>query len=325
MPKPSPATIIDPKVLEEAAEWLMRLHDGELPALDRAALERWRDSSAECRRAWDRAEQLLGKFGGLPPTLALACLDRPASPERRAALAKLASLLALVPVGWGAWKLSEWQQWTADYRSLVGQQRHLTLVDGTRLILNTGSAVDIRFDALQRLVLLRRGEILVETAADNLSNPRPFLVSTAEGRMQALGTRFSVREEASRTQLAVLEGAVRVELASAAGQAPWVVKAGQRTAFSAQAFDGLHSVDSAALAWTQGMLLADKMRLADFVAELARYRSGFVRCDPAIADLPISGSFPVNDTSRALNMLVQTYPVQAKTHMNGYWVLLSPS
>ena len=65
--------------------------------------------------------------------------------------------------------------------------------------------------------------------------------------------------------------------------------------------------------------------LADFIAELARYRKGFVRCDPAIADLRISGAFPISDTQRTLNMLVQTYPVLATGHLSGYWVTLSPA
>jgi transmembrane sensor len=71
------------------------------------------------------------------------------------------------------------------------------------------------------------------------------------------------------------------------------------------------------------MLMADKMRLADFVAELTRYRRGFVRCDPAIADLRISGAFPISDTQRTLNMLTQTYPVLVTGHLSGYWVTLS--
>ncbi len=71
--------------------------------------------------------------------------------------------------------------------------------------------------------------------------------------------------------------------------------------------------------------MADNVRLADFLAELARYRKGFVRCDPGIADLRISGAFPISDTQRTLNMLVQTYPVIATGHLSGYWVTLSPA
>jgi transmembrane sensor len=73
------------------------------------------------------------------------------------------------------------------------------------------------------------------------------------------------------------------------------------------------------------MLLADKMPLGEFVSELARYRSGIVRCDPKIADLPVSGSFPVSDTDLALRMLVSTYPIQLTSVMQGYLINLGPT
>jgi len=311
-----------PEVLEEAAEWLMRLSENDLSDHERAEWERWKISSPERDRAWARAQLLQSKLGGLPPSLAMSALDRPSHPERRAALGKLALMLAVMPVGWGSWKLAQTQQWTADYRTRVGERRELTLADGSRITLNTDSAIDVRYDRQQRLVHLREGEILVQTAQDP---SRPFLVSTRQGRMQALGTRFTVRELSGRTHLAVLEGAVKVMLAENTQTAPLIVNAGQRTDFSAQTFGTLTATDRNVGAWTRGMLMADKMRLADFVAELTRYRRGFVRYDPAIADLRISGAFPISDPQRTLNMLVQTYPVLVSGHLNGYWVTLSPA
>ncbi|WP_028619679.1 FecR domain-containing protein [Pseudomonas canadensis] len=311
-----------PEVLEEAAEWLMRLSEGGLSDHERAEWERWKASSPERDRAWARAQLLQSKLDGLPPALAMSALDRPSHPERRAALGKLALLLAMMPVGWGSWKLAHTQQWTADYRTRVGERREWVLADGSRITLNTDSAIDVLFDSQQRLVHLREGEILVQTAQDA---SRPFLVSTGQGRMQALGTRFTVRELNSRTHLAVLEGAVKVMLADNRQVAPLVVNAGQRMDFSAQTFGSLTPTDRNVGAWTQGMLMADKMRLADFVAELTRYRRGFVRYDPTIAELRISGAFPISDTQRTLNMLVQTYPVLVSGHLNGYWVTLSPA
>ncbi len=124
----------------------------------------------------------------------MSALDRPSNPERRAALGKLALLLAVMPVGWGSWKLAQSQQWTADYRTAVGERREWTLADGSRITLNTNTAVDVLFDSQQRLIRLREGEILVQTATDNSPLARPFLVSTAQGHMQALGTRFIVRQ-----------------------------------------------------------------------------------------------------------------------------------
>lgn len=314
---------IDPKVLEEAAEWLIRLGENDLSDTERAEWEYWRVSSPERHRAWARAQLLQSKLVGLPPSLAMSALDRPSNPERRTALAKLAMMLAVLPTGWGSWKLLEVQQWSADYRTVVGQRRELTLADGSQITLNTDTAIDVLFDANQRLVNLRDGEILVQTAPDVSPQARPFLVSTHQGRMQALGTRFTVRESQTRTHLAVLEGAVRVQLAHDSRVTPLVVNAGQRTDFSSQAFGRLNPADSSVSAWTQGMLMVDNLRLADFVAELARYRRGFVRCDPAIADLRISGAFPISDTQRTLNMLVHTYPVIATDHWSGYWITLS--
>ncbi|CAH0140929.1 FecR domain-containing protein [Pseudomonas brassicacearum] len=316
---------LDPKVLEEAADWLMRLSERDLSDTERAEWECWKVSSPERGRAWSRAQLLQNKLGGLPRSLAMSALDRPSSPERRATLGKLALLLAVVPAGWGSWKLAQSQQWSANYRTAVGERRELSLADGSHITLNTGTAIDALFDTQQRLIHVREGEILVQTAPDVSPVARPFLVSTREGRMQALGTRFTVRQLPSRTHLAVLEGAVRIELAGAHQAAPLIVNAGQRTDFSPQAFSQLTPTDRNVGAWAQGMLMADRMRLADFVAELARYRRGFVRCDPAIAELRVSGAFPISDTQRTLNMLVQTYPVLVTGHLNGYWVTLTPA
>lgn len=313
---------LDPFILNEAADWLMRLSEGSVNDAERQEWERWRTSSPAHRQAWARAELLLSKLQGLPPALAMPSLDRPSNPARRAAMGKLTALLALAPLAWGSWKLNDWQQWTADYRAPVGERRELTLADGTGVTLNTDTAIDVYFDERQRLLLLRRGEILVRTATDPSPAARPFLVQTHEGRIQALGTRFSVREEPGHTRVAVLEGAVRIQIKGIGEQ---VVQAGQRSGFTAVGFDALKPVDRSMMAWTQGMLMADNMRLVDFVNELSRYRNGVLRCDPAIAELRISGAFPINDTRRTLNMLAQTYPVSVISRLGDYWVMLAPA
>ncbi|WEK29107.1 MAG: FecR domain-containing protein [Candidatus Pseudomonas phytovorans] len=315
----------DTEALEEAAEWLMALSAGSVTDAQRADWLAWRSSSPKRAQAWQRAERLMGKLDGLPPALSISALDRPADPGRRAMISRLALLLAVLPAGWAGWKLTEQQGWAADYRSSVGQCRQLTLADGTQIFLNTDSAIDIRFDGDERFIQLRRGEILVQTAPDIVVPARPLRVGTREGRMQALGTRFSVRERDGRTYLAVIEGAIRIEPARAAAPAGTVVQAGERVDFNAHTVGRPMPVDSTATAWTQGMLLADHMRLDEFVAELARYQRGVIRCDPRIAGLRISGAFPVSDTQRSLSMLESTYALRVSAHMHGYWTLLYPA
>lgn len=309
---------IDPHVLEQAADWLMQLHSGAASAQLRRECERWRASDPEHARAWQRAEALLGKLGGLPPELAMPALDRSRELDRtsarRAALLKLAALLAVVP---GAWLLMEQQGWRHDYRTATGERRDITLPDGSRISLNTATTLDVQFDGVQRLLTLRRGEIAVHTAAD--AQRRPFLVVTAEGRLEALGTQFSVRQDDGRTLLAVRQSRVRVRARSGAQH---IIPAGRQVAFTAAAIGETAALDGGALAWQRGMLLADDMRLHDFALELGRYRPGIVRCDPRVANVRVSGAFPITDTDAALVMLVSTYPVAARTRLGGYWVTL---
>lgn len=321
------------RVLDEAAEWLMRLHDSGATDADRAACERWRQADPQHALAWGRAERLLGKLGGLPAALAMPALDRPRShrAQRRATVARLAALLAVAPaswLAWQAWHVADQRGWGADLRTATGERRTEHLADGSRLLMDTASAVDIRFDGALRLLTLRQGAISIETAADTATPHRPFVVDTAHGRLRALGTRFTVRQEGGRAdggpvRLAVTEGAVEVTLRGAASPA-LVVQAGQQTVLTAGGVAGQVAVPQPlqpeATAWTHGMLMADAMPLAAFCAELSRYRPGLLQCAPEVRALRVSGSFPLGDTDRTLTMLASTYPVDVQTRMRGYWI-----
>lgn len=317
----APVEPIDPRILEEAADWLMQLSAGARDE-DYRACERWSQRSPEHARAWKRAQLLLTKLGGLPPALAMPTLNRAPQAGRRTAVTKLAALLALAPAGWLAWCVVDGQQWSADYRTPVGQQRLLQLADGSRVTLNTASAIDVHYSASQRGIVLRAGEILVQTAHENAATYRPFSVRTSQGGLEALGTRFCVRCDGDTTHLAVLDGAVRITPAEGGAATGTVLHAGEQVAFTANAVDNIAEADHDVIAWTGGMLVAHEMWLVDFAAELARYRSGIVQVDPAVARVRVSGAFPIGNTDQALAMLVATYPVDAHTRLRGRWISL---
>ena len=71
------------------------------------------------------------------------------------------------------------------------------------------------------------------------------------------------------------------------------------------------------------MLVVDNARLADVVEELGRYRSGYLGVDKNVADLRITGSFPLQDTDLALNALLPTLPVQIQQR-TPWWVTVVP-
>lgn len=310
---------IDPLILDEAADWLMQLCAGASDE-ERRACERWSKRSSEHARAWARAQLLLDKLGGLPSSLAMPALNREPAVGRRAAITRLAAILAIAPASWGIWKLIDAQDWMADCRTAVGEQRVMHLADNSEVTLNTATAFNVHFNASLRNINLRNGEILVQTAREAAAMYRPFSVNTTQGRMEALGTRFSVRVEGDSTHLAVLEGAVRITPTLNAKQQ--ILHAGRQVTFTQEAIGEIRAADEVVLAWTRGMLVADSMRLADFAAELSRYRSGIVQVDPAIAHIRVAGAFPLRDTNQALAMLVSTYPVDAKTRLRGQWITL---
>ncbi len=316
-------TAMDARLLDEAADWLVRLNDEGLTAAERVAFERWRQASPAHEGAWMRAELLMGKLGGLPTALAMPALDRSQRRSRRAAVARLALLLVAVPGGWMSWRVAQQQGWAADLRTVTGEQRLVTLADGSRLLLDTASAVDIRFDAQQRLIHLRRGSILLETAADP-SGDRPLLVATAVGRLRALGTRFSVQQnsEGKFVDLAVTQGAVEVTLLGASRPA-LVVPAGTWARLTEQGAGALQTASAQQLAWAQGMLVADAMPMAEVCAQLSRYRPGLLHCAPEAVSIKVSGAYPLADTDRALAMLVETYAVTVQRRWQGYWVTVA--
>jgi transmembrane sensor len=310
-------TLINPAIIREAATWLMKLHSDDATEADQQAWQHWRSRSPEHQRAWQCAQRLTDAFSDIPPELGMPVLDRPvACPQRRrAALKALALLLTTAPVAWLAAKLP-WEDWSADYQTATGERSTIALADGTQLVLNTASSADVRFDSRQRLVQLYTGEVLVTTAADKMLPARPFRVQTRQGMLRALGTRFDVRQEGMRSHVAVFEGAVELTPLKAPGV---VVQAGQQCSFTANRAGPVQAADDSQALWSQGVLFADKMRLADFVDELSRYRHGRLSCDPAVADQRVSGAFQLKDTDQALLLLSKVLPVRIE-RITQYWV-----
>ncbi|NIE77945.1 DUF4880 domain-containing protein [Pantoea sp. Ap-967] len=314
---------IDPAILGEAADWLVQLQSGSATEDDHRAVQAWCQRSSEHAMAWQRAESILGDLGRLPAPVSgetLRRLSRNGALSRRQAMQRLGLLLLAAPAAWLSVREMPWQQWTADARTAVGEQRPLALADGSQVLLNTHSALNIRFDAEQRRLDLLAGEILVSSATDPATPARPFLVRTLHGQVRALGARFSVRVDGPLTRVAVLTGAVDAQPLHGGGQQ---VQAGERTAFDSVRVQPAHALDAGDLAWEHGMLMARDMRLADLLQELDRYRPGVLRCHPGVRELRVSGAFPLTDSDASLRLLADTLPVVVRG-MSRYWVTVEP-
>lgn len=88
-------------------------------------------------------------------------------------------------------------------------------------------------------------------------------------------------------------------------------------------FMSLKAGDGDGDAWTDGLLVARSMPLSVLVAQLGRYRAGYLACDERVAQLPISGVFSLRDTERSLDLLQKTWPLELRRRTR-YWVTLVP-
>ncbi len=295
------------QVAEQAVHWLLEIQNGPLSPRQQHAFQQWLNAHSEHQRAWDHMQRVNQRLRGLSSPLAHTALNAPKSGSRRQAL----KLLLILGAGCAAtWGLREpLMPMLADYRSPIGQRRKLQLEDGSQLQLNTNTSVDVRSEAGQRLIRLLDGEIML-TASKSLH------LQTAQGLLRSDSARLNVRQLRNSTQVAVFAG--RVELTANSG-ASLSIGPNQQLAFTDQHWDAPRALDANSGAWTDGMLVAAHMRLADFLDELGRYRRGQLNCDPQVADLLISGSYPLDDSERVLELLEISLPVKVQ-RFTRYWV-----
>jgi transmembrane sensor len=306
---------IAPAVAEQAVEWLVELQAGDISEQRRLAWQAWRAADAEHERAWQRIEAVNLGLRGLDTPLALTALDAPGRRSRRDAL-KVLMLFALAGGGVaGLQGSAPLLALRSDEATGVGERRVLKLADGSRLELNTASAVDIRFDAGQRLIEMRQGEILLDGASD----PRPLRIHTPQGLIESQGGRLNVRilERSSRVSLFAGSADLLAE-----GQRQSLLP-GQQASITPVRIEAPQGANEDNVAWAQGMLVASGMRLDDFLAELGRYRHGHLSCDPQVAGLLISGSYPLDNTERILAMLPKALPVEVHS-LTRYWIKVHP-
>jgi transmembrane sensor len=313
---------INPAVLAQAAEWFAVLGSGKASSAEQQQWQTWLEAHPDHRAAWTRVEFFTSKFDHLPTHVASAALNQPDLERRRT----LKALAVLGAIGLSSWQIARGrylQDWIADYQTGLGVTKTIALADGSKVTLDTNSAFNLEYTPTLRCLQLVSGEIYIETAPDNSGLQRPFVVDSQEGRVRALGTRFSVRQLLGNSQVTVFADTVEIQ-PSQAGLSKLTIKAGQTTQFSPQRIDKVVNISADRPAWTQGILLVDNMPLSEFLLQLNRYRHGYISCAPQIADLRIVGSFPLNDTDRILAMLAETLPVKISQPLP-LWVKVLPA
>ncbi len=213
-----------------------------------------------------------------------------------------------------------------EYATQVGEQLSVSLADGSVVTLNTRSALEVAYSPRYRDVRMSGGEALFEAAEDA---ERPFRVFAGGAMIEAVGTRFNVRQRSGEVVVTVLEGAVDVSAEHSSGNAARLRPAAAvRVAEDQQARaadEGIVVVDrdaGAAIAWRERRLVFDALPVRAVIEEFNRYQAPpVVVADAAVAELPISGVFRSDDRESFLQFLSQMGIAEHSTQPDGVIVL----
>ena len=324
------------QILEEAATWFVELSEGHLPDKVREQFSDWLRASPEHVRAylqisalWEDAP-LLGK--GAEDVEALIARTRaagnvvrvgkdrqPLSVRSRRFVTPLRSALAaslvLVAIG-----ITFWLQQRGVYETTIGEQRSLTLADGSTIELNAQSRVRVHFTAAERSIELLEGQVLFHVTHDSA---RPFIVHSGAASVRAVGTQFDVDRRSGETVVTVVEGRVAVlpdlllqpasanavdssapsisapdfDLTGLGGARGLLLTAGEQVTLTAQASSRPTRTDvAAAIAWTQRKLVFASSPLTQVVDEYNRYhQKRIVIRNRRLASFLVSGVFSATD------------------------------
>lgn len=300
-------------VHEQATFWVTRLHSSDCTDQERRDFEVWLEQSEVHRIAHREVEAFWNGLSRIEPLAApqLAAARaylretrqsrRALSKKRLAGILSVALITGFSPLGWS------WLS-TDTYRTAKGESTRIQLSDGSRIDLNTDTELSIQYTWTARSVKLERGEALFSI----VHNPeKPFEVIAAGGRIQDIGTRFNIYRQADRVSVTVLEGEVSVAAKQNAtaqtlipGQQISYDSTGQTSAIS-------YADMTIATAWQKGQLVFKGQPLNRVLEQLGRYHDASLQVpDSRLQSLKVSGVFPTNNLSLALNTIAGALPIK---------------
>lgn len=330
---------------EAAAALLVHRLERDEPEGDSELLDRWLAASEDNRIAWTRARDAWDSFDGWAGDSTLAAMRAvavaasfAARRPRWPALAQAAAVLAIV-TGASVLSLHLYRGGSGGPAAQVAaidrfglpdfvvegpSYRMVTLPDGTRATLASGTVLDLAFTPTSRLARLERGQARFVVARDGR---RPFRVGAGEQLISDIGTTFSVEQHGTQTKIHLVEGKVMVvagsDLANPPASEGVTLEPGQ--SYEAGP-DGGRVIAAPAEAPTN----AGRPERLSFSNEpleraIARMNEGSpvkITGDARIAQYRISGSFRARDAARFAHSVAVLYPIRIRKQPDGSLLLL---
>jgi transmembrane sensor len=311
---------LSPEIRAEAAAWLARLHADDRDAADEAAFRVWLGASPVHAAAFEAVDRMWSDVGGLTDLrqdLRTGHLParRPGATSRRALLTGV-GLLAVTGGSALFWRSANANVYETD----VGEQKHVSLNDGSQLFLDARTRISVDFTDDARTVDMQYGRANFRVVPDL---KRPFIVEAAQRKIVATRCNFDVRCEDGQVQVVLIHGEADVKPVSASGPGD----RGERLT-SGERLVASNDVEKRdkpdlvrVLAWQTGYENFDKENLAQAAEEMNRYSTARLEVDPSVADLKVSGVYRVGDNGAFARSLAKLLPIAVR--QNGETLLLT--
>jgi transmembrane sensor len=345
---------------EQAAEWFINLQGSEVSRADQEAFADWLRRSPVHVEEFLRLTALQGDLARLPElknldvAQLLASLDAdpnanvvdfkaevsaaPRGESQKSPLPRSrpgprviwATGAAFALIAMGVVSIDPLRNFfgAEHYHTAIGEQRSLTLADGSHVQLNVKSSLTAKVNDVVRDVRLGDGEALFQVAKDAA---RPFRVHTPQATIEAKGTQFDVRVKDGATIVSLLEGRVAVTPSTgenrdggAAGASVMLDPGQQLTvAMRAAEWPTARKVDlKTVTAWTEHRLVFEDTPLSDVIAEFNRYsRQPLLIQDSALLDKRITASFDSGSVQAFGESLAAASGLRVIQQPDGTWLI----
>jgi transmembrane sensor len=302
-------------VSDQATAWFSRLHADKVTAGEQEQFKTWYGENPQHAKAYDKMLLLWDQLEA-PGKRVHARLEAEQSarahqpvPGKQPYIRRLMATSALALVVLLSYQLPvHYQNWQSDYYTAPGKQLTVVLDDGSRLTLNTDTALAVELSDNQRNIELLRGEAYFQVSPDK---NRPFIVSNGVAKARAVGTAFSVKKTDDDMQVIVSEGTVEVSAGKA--DAPVLVHINQQVDYQQGHVGVVMSSDVLeTLAWQRGQLIFKRQPLSRVIQEVNRYRSGQIMLlNPKLKERIVSGVFDIADPNAVVDGIKTTLKVSS--------------
>lgn len=301
-------------VMDAALNWLVMLQGAPGDAALRNGFEEWRNADlfhaetfAKVAGVWnlpemDEVAARLAERTGYAEPIHVPVMPECGSPKRsrlpRAIMA--AAAVVLLAAGIQQYPVLALRM-QADHLTAAGVRDELVLPDGSRMILNTASAVAVDFEGPNRSVRLLQGEAYFDVVPDPA---RPFTVAAAFSEVEVKGTGFSIRTGDGEDIVVLEHGHVDVtrlpERMDTASLEP-----GQSITATARGLSAVRETDSAtSLAWLHGRLIFEDQPFGQVIAEVGRYYpDSVIVASGRLGKVKVSGNYRLDNPEGVIRSL----------------------